>query len=268
MDRLRRDRKEMGLKETEIIWVPSHTEGESKTITIKMDSQMKLLQKRFSMKAIRKYNTVVDIAAKEGADSDLGIRILPQMCDTYIVIDKDEIAERPVNGIIRQFYATKFREKSENNSGWGHLDAMNHKVSNEIFTSDRAEDRQIHKLAYQIRLNLLCLPQRQFCKFRSQEINDRITMIRSFTHPTPECEECDQKALCDLNHLWICPGYQDIMKELDEQILKTLSLIGVKSIAKWYPSLQENDLGELQFIRNDIAANLNSVSDSERRRRK
>ena len=88
-------------------------------------------------------------------------------------------------------------------------------------------------------------------------------MIRSFTHPTPECEECNQKALCDLSHLWICPAYQDIMKELDAQILKTLELIGLKGINKWYPSLQEDDRKEIQFTRNDIIISSDSESDSD-----
>ena len=263
IDRLIEERKEKGMKEMELIWVPSHTEGESKVITRKMDNQMKSLQKRFSMKTIRKNNAVVDEAAKVGANADNGLRILPQMCDEYVIINEEEITESPVNGIIRQIYAKKFRKKSENSSGWGSLDAMDHAVSNEIFSSDDIEDRKVQALAYQIRLNLLCLPQRQFCKFRTQEIKDRITMIRSFTHPTPECEECNQKALCDLNHLWICPAYQDIMKELDAQILKTLELIGIKGINKWYPSLQEDDRKEIQFTRNDIIINSDSESDSD-----
>jgi hypothetical protein len=228
-----------------------------------MEKQMKALQERFSMKAIRKGNTAVDESAKEGAESDGGLRILPQLCDTYVVLEEEEITEVPLNGIIRQIYAKKFKDRTENSSGWGELQMMDHGISNEIFTSERIEDRQIQTLAYQIRLNLLCLPQRQFCKFRTQKINDRVTMIRSFKHPTPECEECNQKALCDLNHLWICPAYQDIMKELDEQILKTLNLIGIKNINKWYPSLKEDDISQLQFTRNDIHSESESESDSE-----
>jgi ribonuclease HI len=263
MDRLIKERAEKGINRVELIWVPSHTEEDSKTITRKMEKQMKALQERFSMKAIRKGNAAVDESAKEGAELDGGLRILPQLCDNYVVLEEEEITERPLNGIIRQIYAKKFREKTENRSGWGELQMMDHSISNEIFTSERIEDRQIQTLAYQIRLNLLCLPQRQFCKFRTQKINDRITMIRSFKHPTPECEECNQKALCDLNHLWICPAYQDIMKELDEQILKTLNLIGIKSINKWYPSLKEDDISQLQFTRNDIHLESEPSSDSE-----
>jgi ribonuclease HI len=97
LESLIQQRKLAQLEPLEIIWVPSHTEGENKIITNKMKTQIKLLQTRFSMKAIRKYNSIVDKAAKEGANNDVGVRTLPQMCDDYVVLQEEEIKENSTN---------------------------------------------------------------------------------------------------------------------------------------------------------------------------
>ena len=261
-------RKEKGLKEVEIIWIPSHIGEKNKKITETMKTQIQVLKNRFKrdFKKILKGNKIVDKLAQKGAERDEFVRCVPELADDYIVMIKGEFSENNICKYINEHHASLNVSDTNNLSKWGSLENFDIGVSNEILTKDNVEAMKLQEFVWRLRLNSLFVPAKQFGRYREQQMDNKAAINRSILYPTMECERCKGSNVCDIAHLWTCPAYDDIIKKMEEEIDQILRKAKhTEKIEKWYPNTKDGPY--IDFNKDKINRNDSSVRSIKNKRK-
>ena len=175
---------------TEIIWVPSHTQ-EGKKLTNNMKRNMAKLKKRFNIDEIVTFNKIADDYAKEGTTEINTLSTVPGGADNYVMIIKNRLFEGKITKIITEIDTEKFVNLNTNTSNIYPLDSFDMKQSNKILYSNTIKNMSLSEFIRKLRMNTLETPFYKFYQNNNKDDNV-LTTSNKIIYNNPTCEKCKE----------------------------------------------------------------------------